>query len=71
MGVSVPLSTAEDEHVSTEEDFDRHRESEWGQTESARRWLEHCVDTMELVLLAASKSGSEKIRYRLPGWRFP
>jgi transcriptional regulator with XRE-family HTH domain len=69
LGISVPMSTAADVHVYTAEDFERHRQSEWGRTdeESARRWLEHCVDTLELVLLAAAKPGGEKNRQRLPG----
>ena len=59
MGVSVPLSTAEDEHVSTEEDYDRHRESEWGQRVDGlsiewTRWSWCC---WRRPGLAAKKSG--------------
>ena len=69
MGVSVPISPSADAHVYTAEDFARHRASEWGRTdeEGARRWLEHCADTMELLLLAAAKPSGDKLRHQLPG----
>ena len=69
MGVSAPFSQAADGHLYTAEDFARHRQSEWGRTdeESARRWLEHGMDTMELLLLAASKPSGDKMRHSLPG----
>ena len=69
MGVSVPISQSADAHVYTAEDFARHRASEWGRTdeEGARRWLEHCADTMELLLLAAAKPSGDKLRHQLPG----
>lgn len=68
IGVGVPVSADEDAHLYRAEDFERHRESDWGRTdeESARRWLEHCADTMELVLLAAARPSGNKLRHQLP-----
>jgi transcriptional regulator with XRE-family HTH domain len=66
LGVSVPLSDADDGHVYTAEDFKRHQETEWGEEAGARR-LKYCVDTLELLLRAAVQPGGEKIRHRLPG----
>ena len=69
MGVSVPFSTAADAHFYTAADFENHKQSEWGRTdeESARRQLEHCHDTMELLLMAAVRPDGETVRHRLPG----
>jgi transcriptional regulator with XRE-family HTH domain len=69
MGISVPLSNAPDGHVYTAEDFERHQKTEWGRSdeEGARQQLEHCLDTMELLLLAAVQPDGERQRHRLPG----
>ena len=68
IGVGVPVSADEDAHLYRAEDFESHRASDWGRTdeESARRWLEHCADTMELVLLAAARPSGNKLRHQLP-----
>ncbi len=68
-GVSVPLSTAEDGHLYRAEDFEHHRQSEWGRTdeEAARRRLADCADTLELLLLAAVKPSGDKRHQQLPG----
>ena len=71
LGVGVPFSNSASGEAKayTAEDFERHRQTEWGGTgeEGARRQLEHCHDTMELLLRAAARAGGEKIRHRLPG----
>ena len=66
LGVSVPMSQAEDSHFYTAEDFKRHQQTEWGE-EACARQREHCADTLELLMLAAAKPGGDKIRHRLPG----
>ena len=67
-GVSVPFAAGEAREY-TAEDFERHQRTEWGSTDeaSARRQLEHCHDTMEMLLLAAAQAGGDKQRLRLPG----
>ena len=71
LGVSVPFcnEASGEARVYTAEDFERHQQTEWGRAdeESARRQLEHCHDTMELLLLAAVQPGQDGIRHRLPG----
>jgi len=71
LGVSVPFTgvASGEARIYTAEDFERHRQTEWGGTDeaSARRQLEYCHDTMELLLLAATRAGGEKERRRLPG----
>lgn len=66
-GVSVPFS--QDGHIYTAADFEKHQQTEWGRSDeaSARQQLEHCVDTLELLLLAAVRPDGERIRQRLPG----
>jgi DNA-binding XRE family transcriptional regulator len=66
LGVSVPMSQAGEAHVYTAEDFERHQKTEWGDEEGVRRQLEHCQDTLELLVGAARPSG-ERLRQRLPG----
>jgi len=68
-GVSVPMSQDADGHAYTAADFERHQKREWGHSDeaSARRQLELCQETLELLLLAAVKAGGEKSRARLPG----
>lgn len=69
LGVSVPISSDRDAHVYTAADFEKHQQTEWGRSDeaSARRHLEHCVDTIELLLLAAVPPAGERKRQRLPG----
>jgi len=66
-GVSVPFSKAMDGHCYTAEDFKEHQQA-WGGSDEAgaQRHLEHCRDTMELLLLAAARAGGAE-RHRLPG----
>jgi transcriptional regulator with XRE-family HTH domain len=68
-GVSVPFSSDREAHVYTAADFEKHQQTEWGRSDeaSARRHLEHCVDTLELLLLAAVPPAGERRRQRLPG----
>lgn len=65
-GISVPMSQAADGHIYTAEDFERHQKTEWGDEEGVRSQLEHCRDTLEL-LVAAARPGGERLRQRLPG----
>jgi transcriptional regulator with XRE-family HTH domain len=53
----------------TAEEFERHRKNHWGRTdeEAAQGHLEHCADTLELILMAAARPGRGKVKYRLPG----
>jgi hypothetical protein len=69
LGASVPFSNDADGRVYTAQGFERHQQTEWGQTheESKRRQLEHCQDTMELLRRAAVQPSEGKIRHRLPG----
>jgi transcriptional regulator with XRE-family HTH domain len=67
MGVEVPFSAAEDAHVYTKEDFERHQREEWGTEEVQARRLEYCRDALELLFAAAAQAGVEKNRRRLPG----
>ena len=69
LGLSVPFSQDQDAHVYTAEDFARHQQTEWGRSDeaSARRQLEQCQDTLELLWLAAVRPGGDGIRQRLPG----
>src|ERR1051325_4547136 len=49
LGVSVPFSQAQDGHVYTKEDFERHQRTEWSVTEEAQtERLARCQETLEL-----------------------
>jgi transcriptional regulator with XRE-family HTH domain len=52
----------------TAETFERHRGSYWGRSDeaAARQHFKHCADALELLFVAAAKSGGDTIRYRLP-----
>ena len=68
LGVSVPFSQAEDAHVYTKEDFERHQRTEWSVTEEAQaERLARCQDTLELLFGAAGRSDGDPPRQRLPG----
>ena len=69
-GVSVPF-TAEpfsSPRVYTAEDFERHRKSWRGRSdeEGARHHLKHCADALELIFMAAVRSGAAKGCQQLP-----
>lgn len=68
LGVSVPFSRGRDVHEYTAEDFKQHRQTAWAGSDeaAARELLEHCGDTLELLLLAAVRAGGAE-RNRLPG----
>lgn len=68
LGLSVPFSAAQDAHVYTKADFERHQETELGMTpEATARRLEHCLDTMTLLLEAAARASEDKAGQRWPG----
>jgi transcriptional regulator with XRE-family HTH domain len=68
LGISVPFSQAEDAHVYTKEDFERHQATEWSGTEEAQaERLAHCMDTLELLFRAAARTDGDPPRQRLPG----
>ncbi len=68
-GISIPMTGdgLGEARIYAKEDYERHRASEWGRSdqESAKRHLERCVDTLELLFRAAAKPGRGKPR--LPG----
>jgi DNA-binding XRE family transcriptional regulator len=49
--------------------YDKHRKTFWGQTpeENVRRRIQPCADTLELLFLAAARSGASEGCSRLPG----
>ena len=53
----------------TEEDFQRHRKTCWGDSaeENARRQLRPCADALELLFRAAAKASEKEGPARLPG----
>ena len=54
---SVPISQAEDAHVYTKEDFERHQSTEWSATAEAQvERLARCQDTLELPGWAPGRS---------------
>ena len=71
LGVSVPFcnEASGEAREYRAEDFERHQQTEWGRGDeaSARRHLEHCHETMELLLLATVPPEAREIRQRLPG----
>jgi DNA-binding XRE family transcriptional regulator len=71
LGVSVPIynDPVMGPKIYTLEDFERYRRTEWGRSDeqAARQRLKHCVDALEILLKAAAKPGTGKVRYRLPG----
>jgi transcriptional regulator with XRE-family HTH domain len=64
--VTVPLAGR---RPYTAEDFAHHRGTVRGRSDAAgaRHHLEHCADTLRLILMAAAGSGREASRQRLPG----
>jgi transcriptional regulator with XRE-family HTH domain len=77
-GVSVPsllkgkgdLKTERPPTMSyTREEFERHRKTFWGQSPEAsvRRQIGAAADTLELLFLAAAKTGGAEGPARLPG----
>ena len=68
LGVSVPMSQAQDCHDYTKEDFERHQQTEWNTTDEARaERLARCQDTLELLFRAAAPADGDPPRQRLPG----
>ena len=66
--MSVPFSQAEDAHLYTKEDFERHQRTEWSGTEEAQaERLARCQDTLELLFRAAARADGDPPRQRLPG----
>jgi DNA-binding XRE family transcriptional regulator len=53
----------------TLEAYNKHRKTFWGQTpeENVRRRIRPCADTLELLFLAAARSGASEDCSRLPG----
>ena len=68
LGISVPFSQAEDAHLYTKEDFERHQRTEWSGTDEAQaERLARCQDTLELLFRAAARMDGDPPRQRLPG----
>jgi transcriptional regulator with XRE-family HTH domain len=67
-GISVPFSTAEDGHIYTKADYDRHQQTELGMSKDAEaKRLEYCLDTLQLLFEAAARASEDKRGQRWPG----
>ena len=68
LGLSVPISAAEDAHFYTKADFERHQQTELGLTvKAAGQRLENCLDTLRLLFEAAARASEDQAGQRWPG----
>ena len=69
-GISVPFTAdpLSNPGVYTAEDFEKHRKSWRGRSdeEGARHHMQHCADALELIFMAAIRSGAAKRCQQLP-----
>jgi transcriptional regulator with XRE-family HTH domain len=68
IGIGVPISAADEAHVYTKADFERHQQTELGMTaEGTAQRLDHCLDTLKLLFEAAARASGDGRGQRWPG----